>query len=77
MKRCSSGAICCPRPNRRRFIAVQEYSIILCSQRHVERTATETAASSGHAAATVAAITSGGRSVILAQERLVTIMLLE
>ena len=50
---------------------------MLRSERHVALNPADTAASSGRAAATMALITSGGRSVNLARELLVTTMMLD
>ena len=50
---------------------------MLRSDRHVVLNTAETAASSGRAAATMVLITSGGKSVNLARELLVTTMMLE
>jgi hypothetical protein len=50
---------------------------MLRSERHVALNPADTAASSGRAAATMMLITSGGRSVNLARELLVTIMMLD
>ena len=50
---------------------------MLRSERHVALNPAEGAASSGHAAATILLITSGGKSVSLARELLVTTMMPE
>ena len=50
---------------------------MLRSERHVALNPADTAASSGRAAATMVPITSGGKSVNLARELLVTTMMLE
>jgi hypothetical protein len=50
---------------------------MLRSERHVALNPADTAASSGRAAATMVLITSGGKSVNLARELLVTTMMLE
>ena len=76
VRRCKIGATCCPCPKRRSLIVVQVDITMLRSERHVALNPADTAASSGRAAATMVLITSGGKSVNLTWELLVTTMML-
>ena len=75
VRRCKIGATCCPCPKRRSLIVVQECSTMLRSERHVALNPRTPLPRQG--VATMVPITSGGKSVNLARELLVTTMMLE